>query len=92
MKSKGALINVQFDEDRLARCTVLNNFTMETSVHYLDITLAEVTNWINGTHIQKAFPRLNAAQRELLITGITPQQWDELYPEGDEFFPDKGGY
>jgi len=30
-----------------------------------------------GALIQKAFPRLNAEQREFLLTGITPEEWNE---------------
>ena len=35
-----------------------------------------------GALIQEAFPFLNADQREFLLTGLTPEQWDELF--GDE--------
>jgi hypothetical protein len=85
MLRKGALIDVWFEKDTPARCTIMNNFTMEISVHFLDFTLAELTSWIEGAHIQKAFPRLNVDERELLITGITPKQWDELYPEDEGY-------
>jgi len=38
--------------------------------------------WQNGTLIQNAFPMLNADEREFIMTGITPQEWDETF--GDE--------
>lgn len=32
-----------------------------------------------GTMIQDAFPTLSADEREFLLTGITPEEWDELF-------------
>ena len=37
--------------------------------------------WQAGKLIQDAFPMLNADQREFLMTGLTPEQWDKLYDE-----------
>lgn len=33
--------------------------------------------------IQDAFPGLSTDDRELLITGITPDAWESLFPEED---------
>lgn len=33
--------------------------------------------------IQKAFPNLTADQREFIMTGITPQQWDEIFSDDE---------
>jgi len=35
-----------------------------------------------GVLIQDAFPRLDADQREFLMTGITPDEWDRIF--GDD--------
>lgn len=38
-----------------------------------------------GALIQQAFPMLNCDQREFILTGITPEEWDEAFDfEGDE--------
>jgi hypothetical protein len=37
--------------------------------------------WQAGGLVQNAFPMLNADQREFLMTGLTPEQWDKLYDE-----------
>lgn len=34
-----------------------------------------------GMNIQDAFPMLNAEQREFLMTGLTPEEWDDLFGE-----------
>lgn len=37
------------------------------------------TKWVQGELIQKAFPTLDAGQREFIMNGITPEEWDELF-------------
>lgn len=37
-----------------------------------------------GALIQDAFPRLSPAQREFLMTGITPEEWESLKAEEEE--------
>lgn len=45
---------------------------------------ADIDNWIrSGSYVQDAFPGLSAKEREFLLTGITPADWEEL-PEEDE--------
>ena len=34
-----------------------------------------------GQLIQNAFPFLNADEREFLMTGITPEEWDAMFKE-----------
>lgn len=38
--------------------------------------------WESGVLIQDAFPMLSADQREFLLTGITPDEWNAMF--GDE--------
>lgn len=37
-----------------------------------------------GSHIQDEFPELSADDREFLVSGITPEEWSEAFPEEDE--------
>lgn len=37
-------------------------------------------SWCNGTHIQTAFKNLDSGIREFIVSGITPDQWDVLFP------------
>ena len=50
----------------------------------VDATQEEYRAWLDGTVIQEAMPRLTADQREFLMTGITPSEWDAIYGEDDE--------
>lgn len=40
--------------------------------------------WMNGKFVQDAFRFLSAAEREFIMTGITSEEWDELFPDDDE--------
>jgi hypothetical protein len=31
--------------------------------------------------VQVAFPNMNAEDREFLMTGITPAEWNEMFPK-----------
>ena len=64
----------------------------KTSVHSgitrtldLDVTFEEVAAWQAGELIQVAMPRLDADEREFIKTGITAEEWEEIFPpEEDE--------
>lgn len=44
-------------------------------------------HWENGgAYIQNAFSFMNADEREFLMTGITPSEWDTLFPPEEEGF------
>ena len=52
--------------------TMLINVTEPQLAHYAD----------SGKCIQDALPHLSADEREFLMTGITPAEWNELF--GDD--------
>ena len=56
----------------------------------LPITPAQIHEWQRGGgYIQEVFPQLDANQREFLISGSTPEEWEELFgPEPEE--PESG--
>ena len=45
----------------------------------LPITMHQYLSWKEGKLIQDAMPNLNAEQREFLMTGITPSEWNEAF-------------
>lgn len=47
-------------------------------------TEEQMTAYKNGALIQVAFPNLTEDQREFILTGITKDEWDELFKEIDE--------
>ena len=63
----------------------------KTSIHSgitrtfpLDVTAEEIANWKAGELIQVAMPRLNAAEREFIKTGITSQEWEEIFQSQED--------
>lgn len=50
----------------------------------IDVTIEQMNMWRNGVCIQKAMPHLSEDDREFLMTGITPEEWNEAMKEGEE--------
>ena len=53
----------------------------------LPVTQEQLDEYYYGDRslmIQDIFPNLDAGQREFLMTGITPKEWDNLFPEEEE--------
>jgi len=50
----------------------------------LDITPHQIDAYLNGALIQQAFPNLNADDREFFKTGITGEEWDEMFGGEEE--------
>ena len=52
-------------------------------VNELDIavTSEQLADYASGTLAQDAFPHLSADDREFLMTGITPSEWDNAFGE-----------
>ena len=40
--------------------------------------------WVNGELAQRAFLYLSAAEREFLISGLSPEGWDQLFEDEKE--------
>ena len=56
-------------------------------IHQMEIPLSQEEFsrreilWQTGELIQNAFPMLDAGQREFIKTGITPEEWDNMFGE-----------
>jgi len=46
----------------------------------IPVTQDQLTAWVGGELIQNAMPNLSADQREFIKTGITPGEWNSLFP------------
>ena len=56
-----------------------NPISGETITRDIDVTQEQIDAWNSGTLIQHAMPNLSADDREFIITGILPEQWEELF-------------
>lgn len=54
--------------------------------HTLDIpvTQEQLDDWRGGTLIQNAMPNLSPDDREFLMTGMTPDEWEDNYQGEDD--------
>lgn len=50
----------------------------------LDVTAEQLESWHCGLLIHNAMPNLSAEDREFIKTGITPEEWSELFPEEED--------
>lgn len=51
--------------------------------HEVEVNEIDYLDWQDGELAQVTFPYLSADEREMLITGICPTCWDEMFG-GDE--------
>jgi hypothetical protein len=66
------------------KVTRTSPFTRITRTLDLDITEAQVEAYANGALLQVAFPNLNADEREFYKTGITGEEWDQIFGGSEE--------
>lgn len=59
-------------------------FTGKTRTLDLDITDIQVARYDNGWLLQDAFPNLSADEREFYKTGITGEEWDQMFGGAEE--------
>jgi len=50
-----------------------------TRTKEIDVTIAQILAWEEGELIQNAMPQLSADDREFVKTGITGEEWDQLF-------------
>ena len=50
----------------------------------LPITKQQIWAYDRGALLQDAFPNLDADQREFIKTGITKEEWEEIFGPDDE--------
>ena len=43
--------------------------------------ISSYNKWKHGTLVQNAFPTLNADEREFILTGCLPKQWEDMFNE-----------
>lgn len=56
-------------------------YSGKTRTKDLPITQAQLDRWDKGELIQNVFPNLSADDREFLITGMTEEEWNDLFAD-----------
>lgn len=47
----------------------------------LNITQDQLDKFFQGEKVQHAFPHLSSDDREFILTGITPEEWDQTFKD-----------
>jgi hypothetical protein len=58
--------------------------TMIFHASFHDMSMAWYQWQMRGWKIQEAFGFLSPEEREFLMTGITPEEWNKIFPKEDE--------
>lgn len=70
--------------------TKRSSYSQQEHTREIPITEKQYRDWLamqetdNRPHIQHVFPDLSSDDREFLLTGITPEEWDAIFPPEDE--------
>ena len=60
----------------IAKTSLLSSRTHEMEI---DVSDKQIALWMEGALIQDVMPSLSADEREFLMTGITPDEWNEMF-------------
>lgn len=47
----------------------------------VSVKVADLNRWLAGGYIQDCFPYLSASEREVCMSGVDDEQWDEIFAE-----------
>lgn len=65
------------------KVTMTSPFSGKTNSMNLDITEEQFYRWKRGELIQNVFPHLTPDEREFLMTGLLPAEFDGLFADDE---------
>lgn len=65
------------------KITRTSPFSGQVNTLDIPVTSEQITEWQNGKLIQDAMPNLTPDEREFILTGITAQEWEDAFGNGD---------
>ena len=61
------------------KITRVSPFSNKKSTFEIDVTARQIASWERGELIQDAMPNLTPDEREFIKTGVTPDEWDDIF-------------
>jgi hypothetical protein len=61
--------------------TKFSPHSMRDNTREIAVTQSQLDRWKAGELIQNVMPHLSADDREFLMTGLTPEDWEEMFPD-----------
>lgn len=59
-------------------------FSGKANTMDIPVTKQQIERWRAGVLIQNAMPDLTPDQREFIMTGITPEEWNATFKENEK--------
>lgn len=59
--------------------------TGKINIRSIPVTEKQLADWQGGALLQNAMPHLSPSDREFIKTGITDEEWDDIFNEEEEF-------
>ena len=67
----------------MIQVTRRSQITGKLHTRNVNVMQEEIDKWEAGALIQDAMPNVSADDREFLMTGITPEEWEEIFGKKD---------
>lgn len=64
--------------------TRTSRFTRKVHTREIPVTEQQLEAWRQGMLIQNAMPHLSPEDREFIMTGVTPEEWKEVFGAGED--------
>ena len=61
------------------KITRVSPFSNKKTTLEIDVTARQIASWERGELIQDAMPNLTPNEREFIKTGVTPDEWDDIF-------------
>lgn len=81
MQTKGRYLRWTVVDGETLDVTNTSNFSGREHTVRIKATPCQFTRWNSGALIQDAFPNLTLDEREFIMSGITKEEWNELFGE-----------
>lgn len=66
------------------KITRISPFSNKKNTIEVNCTEQQYDRWIGGELIHLAMPNVSAEHREFILTGITPEEWNETFSKSEE--------
>ena len=61
------------------KITRVSPFSNKKTTLEINVTARQIASWEKGELIQDAMPNLTPDEREFIKTGVTPDEWDDIF-------------
>jgi hypothetical protein len=63
---------------KITKTSILSGITRTKEIN---VNQSQIDKWVAGMLIQDAMPNVSVDEREFIMTGSTPEEWDSTFNE-----------